>query len=246
MGLVGCQNGRGAGGPLSGAPLHIVPESFGGLWSGASTAVVGRVTAIESQARSAFSQRTVLIDGQTVSEAYDRYRGQIAIERVMLASYACRDQVLAVNNFDYRWLSQLDAEYPRFVLPNGATVPRDRLPLGSLIKRYPGQTLVVGERALFFAGCPTKTFCASNDCPNDIFWKIPILEGDVVDLSSLRVPDEEAATTGVLFGSTRTPLVEAVARISAAINAGYPAKGAVIVSPEASAAAISASGAQPR
>lgn len=216
---------RGSGGGDSDGPPLLVGRPYGlhGLFTDAASAVIGVIGSIDPTPRIVSSETTMRIDNQPARPESALFRGAISVERVMLASSACMESVIQRGDLDYRWLSQQALEYPRYVGSDGAVIPADRLPPGLTLKRLPEQTLVSGERALYFSGCPSARFCASSDCPNLLWWKFPILEGDVVDLSGLQRLD------GVTPGPARIPVQEAVELIASDIRVALPYKGAVVL-----------------
>lgn len=213
MGCKGGQGGGGGGGPVEG--LIGYPTEYAGLMNGAATAVVGVIDSIETQPRSGPGY-TVSIGGQPATEIRDHYRGFLQNPTVVLAAAFCVEGVLQAGDLDYRWISQTGEYHPRYVRAGGAPVPADQVPPSYMLKRRPEQTLIPGERAVFFSGCPSRRHCASNDCPNYLRWKLPLLEGDMVDLSGLK----SAQGTP---GPARIPLRDALELIANEWNIGAEA-----------------------
>lgn len=199
-----------------GPGIHLrPPTSYYGLMNPSATAVVGSIRAIEGQPRTTLSSETSNVGGQSVRAAYDYYRGEIVDPQVVMAKQNCLETAIARNDLDYRWISQNAPQYPRYVDGAGAPIPSAQLPQWAVRERRAEQTLVPGERAVFFAACPTKTYCPATGCPNHLVWKLPLLEGDVVDLSGFTSTKGER-------GPSRIPLREALDLIAADWNPEAP------------------------
>jgi hypothetical protein len=187
-------------------PIQFYPSFF----NDATTAVIALIDKIEPN----YSQERLNYRGEAPDVVVEYDRVHVSKVEVIAATAWCLRDVVAAGHFQFTWMSQTVETFPKVEGPDGTWVPAAQLG-GQTFRRPAAKTLIPGERALFFAECPSVDQCASTGCPNPVSWKLPLYEADTVDLSPYR---------SIRFGPgpARIPVREALALIAEDVELGLP------------------------